>query len=603
VVTGLPSELEIKKIIVEDNKEIGKQEKAPEVAPAVEEPKAEKAPEVAPAVEEPKAEKAPEAAPAVEEPKEKKAPEVAPVAEEPKQEKAPEVAPVAEEPKQEKAPEEAPVVEEPKQEKKKKQSEAVLLDAEDIENGEEIIDAQLAELRKLESEGKFIELIQLTSDVMRNAVKGEGKVKEENTKKNEALYPFISDYFEGGLGYGVRAIKEEKQESFEKLLEAMGYEIARNCVLVGKEITETAEKIKNGEIKGAEEFAHDPKACINIASSYVFESGSDANFNMTTPTNAFFQLFLNTDVKSSRLAGELLNKGNQTYLDSIKDENERAKAKELLELGVSAGESKISKYGLKCAYADEKKEKICIVSAEEKFAEKLKDLSSKELQKEEDKLTKIYEQSKQVKDLIPKVIKGIGENLDFLDKTNRDSHENSDEFDNMTSAMLDLYKSDTKQLTIHTFAKKVKQVRDAAAEYERTHDKWNKAFWKTGKDRLEMSKHIKEMTDLTLQAIGEVKKGGYFDEPLKGVTSILEGDIRLVGEKREKQEEKERALKDGEANNKQRRKLDIKEVRDMLKGDKKTESKRNSINKAAQKDSEIKNDTIKKSNTFTGKKN
>ncbi|MCR5638660.1 MAG: hypothetical protein K6F97_07465, partial [Lachnospiraceae bacterium] len=47
VVTGLPSELEIKKIIVEDNKEIGKQEKAPEVAPAVEEPKAEKAPEVA----------------------------------------------------------------------------------------------------------------------------------------------------------------------------------------------------------------------------------------------------------------------------------------------------------------------------------------------------------------------------------------------------------------------------------------------------------------------------------------------------------------------------------------------------------------------------
>ena len=204
------------------------------------------------------------------------------------------------------------------------------------------------QFKKLEKEKKYDEMLELL--VSPHQVDPDNPMKEKPMDEDEyrdlaVAFDFWAKslYKKNAYGKPNGFIKEGKEEAFEGFSKALGRDRAKHGYKVGCDIEETKQKIRNGEIKGAEKFVNDEKALNTIASSYVYDH-SPNTFNMNLGVNASlsFSMFANWDILP--IFYQKMKEGTNEYKQTLKDEKERS----LVDAGFDATSSlKCRKYGLK----------------------------------------------------------------------------------------------------------------------------------------------------------------------------------------------------------------------------------------------------------------
>ena len=91
--------------------------------------------------------------------------------------------------------------------------------------------------------------------------------------------------------------------------------------------------------------------------------------------------------------------------------------------------------------------------------------------------------------------KGAAEDLKRLEKMQKKGHENGKEYNAMHKALKELAEFKVDEGSYETLQTKLENLKTASEGYADTHDKWYKASKGYGLDRLDMARHLKEMTE------------------------------------------------------------------------------------------------------------
>lgn len=112
-----------------------------------------------------------------------------------------------------------------------------------------------------------------------------------------------------------------------------------------------------------------------------------------------------------------------------------------------------------------------------------------------------------------RLVKGAAEDLKRLEKMQKKGHENGKEYNAMHKALKELAEFKADEGSYETLQTKLENLKTASEGYVDTHDKWYKASKGYGLDRLDMARHLKEMTEQAELRLKDFPKA-YQDRPL-----------------------------------------------------------------------------------------
>ena len=145
-----------------------------------------------------------------------------------------------------------------------------------------------------------------------------------------------------------------------------------------------------------------------------------------------------------------------------------------------------------------------------------------------------------------KIISGAKEDLEKLEKMTRKGHKDSGEYTRMRDALKSIADLDINKTSLETLQQKLGDLDTKASAYDKSHDKWNKAVRGDGKDRLDMSKHLKRMAQDSMFLLSDLPSV-YNKRPLGTLPDALEAErkdrIELAKELVGKTEKMLRGLK------------------------------------------------------------
>ncbi len=359
-------------------------------------------------------------------------------------------------------------------------------------------DAVFKYLTDLEKEGNYREIIEFIVDTTEKQAMGEDVVsavdasirwQESWTEKNDR---------------NAIIIKPDKMDDYLKFAEEVGKYQAELQIKLGKEKKEFAGKIKNGEIKGAEEVMEDDEAIAALTDAYI-DKYSETRSKCDIISMAF-QMFNTDPLKFYR------DKFNEKTAEAVHDyasknsgmtENDAHKT---LVLGVNRGKNKALEYGF--AVNPDKK------NPEDPYFIKNDGINKKPLLNELDKNDldklekKAVEQGRKYSELMVTLKDAVyeaGLMLKELEGMKKAGHKNSDEYNEMHDALLKFTKLDEYNQPA-TFGKVLEELKEASENFKNTHSSFFRARWGYGNDRRNMSMKLQKFAgDLTenIEAAGK----------------------------------------------------------------------------------------------------
>lgn len=413
------------------------------------------------------------------------------------------------------------------------------------------------EMLAMEKAGDYMGIVDKALDVFLRK-----QVYEIEEGEEEGIDEYLETFYERREnGLFNPSVRPEKLETYEKINEAMGMKRAELMVLVGKEVDEIREKMKSGEIKGAERWTGDDEALGEIAANYVYMTSKNA-YTLEAISNSIVGLTLPAGLEHTNLALKRADDGLKAHVQSIADEKEREQAQKYFDLGIIAKDARASKYGLNIDTSGGADKKTLFNNSQEQI--KIQNLQDpEELGKFEAENELLIKKTGDLKELTAKIIKGAKEDLALLDAMTKEGHKDGQEFIKMRNALRDIANLDINGASYEGLKNFTDKLLQTSEKYEETHDVWYRASKGYGKDRLDMSRHLKEMAAQTKEMLGDYPKkiqGRFFIQ----VEDDLNDNRHMIARARKDMEAKEKNAEDKKP---QRRKLDPKEKEEFLKGD------------------------------------
>ena len=451
----------------------------------------------------------------------------------------------------------------------------------------------LNEYKALEEAGDYKGIVDKAIDMFhRNEM---DDVTDAERKGQEDYIRTIYGQAEEDYG-NVTKIPPERMQVFEEICRAAGAKRAVHSVALGKEAEELREKIKSGEIKGAERWKDDDKALGTIAASYLDRTSRNAYERDAVP-NALLPFVMQTNPADSKRMAECMTEGAKGYPASFTDEKEREKAQKYFDLGSKASYSNAGKYGLTVNEGGGTDKKTFFVNSETQ--KKVTNLTDpKELERFEKQNSLDSQKVDETMKLARKIIDGAQRDLALLEKMQKAGHTNGKEYNRMHDALKELANLDLEKATsMSGLTSKLETLEKTAGEYEKSHDKWYKAGKGYGADRLEMSKHLKEMASGAGKLLPDLPKE-YRSRTLSGLQTELQQNQAVIDRAWQDRGGKENALmlavaEKVDARKEQRRKLEVNEVQELLKGDAPKHEGRRSVHEPAKRPELEKNTEVK----------
>ena len=156
----------------------------------------------------------------------------------------------------------------------------VVINANDEEYEEQQIQQHYEHFKTLEAQEQWDKIVEIISygyeidPVTRTAHEQDEIMMEGFRRWSNEIYGTYSQKAGRLEGKPNGIIREDKRNTAIELSKAIGRYRGKYAVTVGREIEETKEKLRSGEIPGAECWAGDDKVLMEIASAYVFENST-----------------------------------------------------------------------------------------------------------------------------------------------------------------------------------------------------------------------------------------------------------------------------------------------------------------------------------------